>query len=175
MKGTVRAAVLTGDQDYPSLLAVSVYDSKPVYFLTMVAEKIFWKVMKRSVYDKDRCRMKQIEYLRLNVNDDYNTGMNGADIADQLRGSYRFDKWLRNYKWWHSLFWWGFQTLMINSYKCYSIYHVNLGLEPMNHYEFQKMIAHVWMDPDYYQRDEKKSQDLERMMKPIQAVQQYQQ
>lgn len=156
VKGTVRAAVLTGDQDCPSLLAVSVYDSKPVYFLTMVAEKIFWRVMKRSVYDKDRCQMKMIEYLRLNVNDDYNTGMNGADIADQLRGSYRFDKWLRNYKWWHSLFWWGFQTLMINSYKCYSIYHVNLGLEPMNHYEYQKMIAHVWMDPDYYQRDEKK-------------------
>ena len=105
VKGTVRAAVLTGDPDCPTLLAVSVYDSKPVYFLTMVAEKIFWKVMKRSVYDKDRCRMKQIEYLRLNVNDDYNTGMNGADIADQLRGSYRFDKWLRNYKWWRSLFW----------------------------------------------------------------------
>ena len=34
----------------------------------------------------------------ISVNDEYNFGMGGADIADQVRGSYRFDHWLRRYK-----------------------------------------------------------------------------
>ena len=42
--------------------------------------------------------MRVMLFLRLNLNDNYNYGMGGADIADQLRGAYRFDKWMRNYK-----------------------------------------------------------------------------
>ena len=59
--------------------------------------------------------MTKMKFLRLNVNDDYNYGMGGADIADQICGSYRFDHWLQNYKWWHAIFWWGFQVLMVNA------------------------------------------------------------
>jgi len=75
--------------------------------------------------------------------------MGGVDIADQLRGSYRFDKWQRKFKWWHSIFWWSFQVLMVNSYKCYQSYiRDDLRSNPMSHYEFQKMIAEAWIDPD---------------------------
>ena len=42
IQGTIIAAELVGDTSCTSLLAVSVYDTKPVYFLTMVAKKICW-------------------------------------------------------------------------------------------------------------------------------------
>ena len=36
MRGTVKAARLTGDPGCPDLLAVSVYDTKPVYFFLLL-------------------------------------------------------------------------------------------------------------------------------------------
>ena len=41
VRGTVRAAELIGDKYCPSLIAVSVYDTKQVHFLTMATERIF--------------------------------------------------------------------------------------------------------------------------------------
>ena len=104
VRGTVLVAELVGDPECPSLLAVSVYDTKPVHFLTMAANKIFWEEKERKIYDRNSQAMKVIKFHRLNINDNYNYGMGGADIADQIRGSYRFDHWLRRYKWWHSIF-----------------------------------------------------------------------
>ena len=52
VRGTVRAAELVGDQDCPALLAVSVYDTKPIHFLTMCAKKFAGK--KR----KEKCTIK---------------------------------------------------------------------------------------------------------------------
>ena len=150
VRGTVITAELVGDSKCPSLISVSVYDTKPVHFLSMSAENIKWVEKKREVYDRSIGRMTTMKFLRLNVNDEYNYGMGGVDIADQIRGSYRFDHWLRNYKWWHAIFWWGFQVLMVNAYKCYSVFLKSLGEVPMPHYKFQKMIAHAWMDKDYY-------------------------
>ena len=80
----------------------------------------------------------------------YNYGMGGVDIAYQICGSYRFSHWLRNYNCWHAIFWWVFQVLMVNAYKCYSVYLKSIYEVPMSHYLFQKMIAHAWMDKDYY-------------------------
>ena len=93
--------------------------------------------------------MTTTEFLILNVSNDYNYGMGGADIVDQIRGSYRFDHWLKNYKWWHAIFFWGFQVLMVNAYKCYSVYLNSINEVPMSQYLFQKMIAHTWLDKDY--------------------------
>ena len=136
VRGTVHAAELVGDPGCPSLVAVSVYDTKPVHFLTMATERIFWEEKKRQVFDKSRNQMTTMKFLRLNVNDEYNFGMGGADVADQLRGSYRFDHWLRNYKWWHSILWWGVQVLLVNSYKCYCEYMKGIGENPMRYYEY---------------------------------------
>ena len=83
----------------------------------MATEIIFWEEKSRDVFDKAKNQMVKMKFLRLNVNDDYNFGMGGADIADQIRGSYCFDHWVRNFKWWHSTFWWGVQVLMVNAYK----------------------------------------------------------
>ena len=133
VRGTVRAADLIYDNYCTSLIAVSVYDTKPVHFLTMATERIFWEEKSRDVFDKATNQMAKTKYLRLNVNDDYNYGMGGADIADQIRGSYCFDHCLYNFKWWHSIFWWVVQVLMVNSYKCCCKYHNSINGTPINH------------------------------------------
>ena len=40
VRGTVKAAVLVGDDDCPDLVASSVYDTKPVHFLSIVCDSI---------------------------------------------------------------------------------------------------------------------------------------
>ena len=83
----------------------------------MAVKNIKWIEAKREVYDQSIGLMTTMKFLRINVNDYYNYGIGGADIGDQIRGYYCFDRWLRNYKWWHAIFWWGFQVLMVNAYK----------------------------------------------------------
>jgi hypothetical protein len=157
VRGTVRAAELVGDPSCPSLIAVSVYDTKPVHFLTMCCQEIKWKEKTRKVFNKMSKKVVEIKFLRLNVNDEYNYGMGNVDIADQLRNYYRVDVWMRKFKWWHSVFWWAFQVLIINSYVCYNRYHEMLGLTPpMTHYEYQRDIALAWIDPQEYATKKKK-------------------
>ena len=86
-------------------LLLFLYDTKPVHFLPMAVDNIRLTEKKREVYDRYIGRMTKMKFLRLNVNNDYRYGMGGADIADQIRGSYRFDHWLRTYKWWRAIFW----------------------------------------------------------------------
>ena len=95
-------------------------------------------------------KMRVMKFLRLNLNDDYNFGMGGANVANQLRGAYRFDKWMRNYKWWHAIFWWGFQTLLVNSYIVYCCFYQDKGLKPLSHYEYQAQVGKYWLDLDYF-------------------------
>ena len=51
------------------------------------------------MYNVDSGDDENMKFLRLNQVDDYNNLMGGVDIADQLRGVYRPDHWLRNRKW----------------------------------------------------------------------------
>ena len=48
VRGTVKDAKLNGDPGCPNLLAVSVYDTKPVHFLSAAAEKIEWREKKEK-------------------------------------------------------------------------------------------------------------------------------
>ena len=105
--------------------------------------------------------MVKMKFLWLNVNDDYNYRMVGANIVYQIRGSYRFDHWQRNFKLWHSIFWWGVQVLMVNSYKCYCKYQNIIHETPMNHCKYQKMIAYVWVDKQYNSTVPRQKQDGE--------------
>ena len=150
VRGTLKAAKLVNDPDCPDMCAVSVYDTKPVHFLTLCNSAIKWVQKKRKVFDKGRNLTEKIRFLRLNITDDYNNGMGQVDIADQLRGTYRFDKWLRNYKWWHAIYWWAFQVLMINSYIVYKKVCKRAQVSPVSHYEYQKDIAMGWIDPENF-------------------------
>ena len=42
VRHTVKAAILKGDEVCKDLVSISVYDTKPVYFLTSVATEIKW-------------------------------------------------------------------------------------------------------------------------------------
>ena len=148
VRGTILADELVGGSNCPSLIAVSVYYNKPVHFLSMKADSIKWEDKSRLVYNRYIGQMSTMTFLRLNTNDGYNYGMGGADIADQIRGSYHFYHWLRNYKWCHSIFWLGFQVLIGNAYKFYCGYLEDINKEPLSPYMFQKMIAPKLMDKD---------------------------
>ena len=149
VRGTVKAAVLMGDKHVPNLVAVSVYDTKPVHFLSTVCECIEWVLKAKDVWNEAKQRMEKLEFLRLNVNDDYNKDMNAVDIADQLRGNYRFDYWLRNFKWWWAILLWGVGVLMVNPYVMYSAVMDAAGVPNRNrlsHYQFRLAVARVWID-----------------------------
>ena len=93
--GTLKAAVLNGDDECPALIACSVYDSKPVHFLLTAATEIKWLTKDRKIYDycvEDRVDMK---FMRTNMQEMYNYGMNKIDLGDQYRGQYKMDYWKR--------------------------------------------------------------------------------
>jgi hypothetical protein len=121
LSGTTKAAVLKNSPDCPDLLAVSVYDTKPVHFLSTVSESVFWIQKKRKVWDAVHQEVKLIGFLRLNIVDDYNNDMNSTDIADQLRNVYRCDHWMRNRKWWWAFLIWAIGVAGVNAYKIYDV------------------------------------------------------
>ena len=45
--------------------------------------------------------------------------MVGVDLADQLRGTYRIDKGVRNRKWWWSILFWEIGVMILNAYVMY--------------------------------------------------------
>ena len=52
VKNTVKVAVLEGDNTCKDLVAISYYDSKPVYFLSTVVKDIEWETVTKKVFSK---------------------------------------------------------------------------------------------------------------------------
>ncbi len=100
LRGTTKAAKLKHNPGCPDVLAVSTYDTKPVHILSMAAESVEWIVKQKKVWSTMEKKKSLFKFLRLNVIEDYNMNMNSTDIADQLRGVYRPDHWMRHRKWW---------------------------------------------------------------------------
>ncbi len=84
----MKAAVLEGDPECPNLVASSVYDTKPVHFLSMICDSIKWIVKEKSVFNVETGKMETLRFLRLNYINDYNYGMGHVDVSDQLRNNY---------------------------------------------------------------------------------------
>ena len=82
IKGTVKAAVLHGDSLAPFLLGATVYDNKPVRFLSYTARGVWWIEKIKHVWDRSMHKKVPLKFLRLNINDDYNTFMG---YVDQVR------------------------------------------------------------------------------------------
>jgi hypothetical protein len=61
--GTVKAAVLEGDPGCPNLIASSVYDAKPVHYLSMVSSNIEWIVNTRQVFSYATGRQETLQFL----------------------------------------------------------------------------------------------------------------
>ena len=119
--------MLQGDEQCPDLVASSIYDTRPVHFLSMACDKIKWIPKVKKVYNVDTGGVENLAFLQLNQIDDYNNTMGGMDIADQLRGTYRPDHWLRNRKWWWAIWNWSLGLQLVNVYKIYVNLNLNAG------------------------------------------------
>ena len=87
--GTVKAPVLTNDPDCLNLVASSVYDSKPVHFLSVTCAELKWKTQENDVYNIETEHVESLKCLCMNNNISYNQEMGNVDVADQLRGNYK--------------------------------------------------------------------------------------
>lgn len=102
VRGTVKAAKLVSDPGCLHFIASSVYDTRPVHYLSMVSDSIKWVEKERKVF------------LRLNQIDAYSNGMGHVDLADQLRGVYCLDRFVRNRKWWFLMIFFSTGVLLTN-------------------------------------------------------------
>jgi hypothetical protein len=155
-RGTVKAAVLEGDSKCQNLVASSVYDTKPVHYLSMVAEELKWVEVSKPVYNVDTGGMEKLKFLRMNQIDNYNNTMGNVDIADQLRGTYDFKHWLRNRKWWWSIWNWGLGVLITNSYIMYVKVNEEEGVQKKNmlsHHDYRRAIAVYLINPEEYEAE----------------------
>ena len=117
----------------------------------MCTEKVEWSEVKKSVYNRESGEMESMKFLRVNQIHKYNSEMGHVDVADQLRGTYRMDNWVRNRKWWWSIMFWGIGVLLTNAYVMYVlvntfIYGFNKR-QLMPHHDFRRAIAVAWINP----------------------------
>jgi len=169
-RGTVKVAILKGDAACPNVVAASVYDTKPVHFLSTIAENIAWAMKEKQVYNVDTERTEPLRFLRLNVNDAYNTDMGHTDVADQLQNNYKFDHWFRNFKWWWSVMMWGIGVLLVNAHIVYRECMKDAGRERyiLSQYEFRRLVAIAWAssdEPSMSQRKRMSSQNADMIRK----------
>ena len=68
------------------------------------------------VYCNVSKKVTRLDFLRLNVNDEYNFSMGDANVSDQLHNKCGFYHWLRNFKWRWNILILCMQVLMINVY-----------------------------------------------------------
>ena len=69
-------------QKSEGLVTVSFYDSKPVYFVSMACENIFWVKKSRKLWHKDKGAKVNAPFYRLNIVDDYNFGMGNVVVGE---------------------------------------------------------------------------------------------
>jgi len=172
-RGTTKAAVLMGDPKAPELVAFSAYETKPVHFLSMACTGLKWIEKRKKVYDRESSQNVSMSFLRCEVTDTYNNGMNSVDVADQLRGTYHLDRWMRKRKWWWSVWMWGVEVLLVNAYVLYRTAHLYIWkIEKKNileQYAFREAIVIVWMG--YNSKDADKHLTNERKRKKDEAPQ----
>ena len=82
--GTVKAALLLGDDRVQYLVASSIYDTKPVHYLSMVSVRIEWIEVKKKAFNVDTNQWEEIKFLRMNFINNYNFTMGHVDVSDQL-------------------------------------------------------------------------------------------
>jgi hypothetical protein len=85
----------------PHVVVMSIIDTKPFCMLTTIHTEPFKQTeVTKMVYDATEKKKVPKAIQRLKISDDYNYGMNGVDVSDQLAKSYEIggQGW-RNAKW----------------------------------------------------------------------------
>ena len=150
-RGTLKIAKLIDDPEMPNLICTSLYDQKPFYMMSTALKDIQWIKILKKIWSTQYMRYAKVPFYRLNIVNEYNCKMGQVDIGDQLRGSYRYDHWLRKRKWWWALWMWLIQMLETNAYILYCMFHRVHGYEPpLSHYQFLYQGALAWLEPSKY-------------------------
>ena len=79
---TLKLEKLVGEPTMKYLVALSLYDVKPFYFIKNAWTDIRWIQKHRDVWSSYLQRMIKRPYYILNVIDIYNHNMNNVDISD---------------------------------------------------------------------------------------------
>ena len=166
VRNNVKVAVLEGDSAIEDLIAISYYDSKPVYFLSTVIPDISWHTCGKQVYSKNLNQQVTKYFLRPNFVNVYNFDMNSVDRADHLRKNYCLGEGLRQRKWWFSIFLWGLDVAMVNAYLLYKSWMNMHGFPPMSHYRFREAVALAWMDSETYWPDRYRQRRRNKVVSP---------
>ena len=72
MRGKTKAAILKGDPKCPDLISTSVYDTKPVHYLSMSSEELKWFGFEKDVYNIDTVAKEPLQFLRMCYINNYN-------------------------------------------------------------------------------------------------------
>eukprot|EP00957_Ditylum_brightwellii_P034792 2636970-Ditylum_brightwellii.AAC.1 len=139
--GTVKAAVLEGDPNCPQFVVCSVYNTKPVHFLSM-----------KQISNVDSGNTETTTFLHVNTIQSYNMTIGSVDLADQLCGKYHINNGVRNRKWWSVMFW-SIGVMLTNAFIMYVKVNEENGLEKKDlllHHDFCKCIAMAWINPNEY-------------------------
>ena len=150
VKGTVKVAVLKNDPVIKDLVAISYYDSKPVYFLSTIIKNVTWTMKEKKVYNPATAKMYPMKFIRPNFADDYNQDMDHVDITDHLAKNYQLGRNLLQRKWWWPIFLWALMKCIINAYVLYLKWHKQRLLKYKSHYDFRQDSALAWLDPARY-------------------------
>ena len=158
----MKAAVLNGDNECPDLVASSVYDTKPVHYLSMSCEELKWQVNTKAVFNVNTGKMEQLRFLRMNHIHEYNGTMGNEDVAEQLRGSYHLDLHVNNRKWWWSIMYWALGVILTNAYIVYRLVHNEEGTlksEILSHHDFNKEVAFAWISYKEYKKEKEENKN----------------
>ena len=140
-KWMIKVSTLKGDATIPGIFDLSLYDSKPFYFMSNSCEEVKWKHMTRQVCHRDLHQMVEIPFFRLNLIHDYNYGMNDVDLADQVRNVYRWDIFVWNRKWWYLIMMWCLKIPQANACVLYTKYMKIHHIKAITHFDFNIQIC----------------------------------
>ena len=144
VRGTVKLDVLQGEKECPDIVALRIYNTIFINFLSMGLNSIEWVIKSKKVCNVDSVEVEHINLLRLNqVNNYYNT-MRVVDMVDKLRGKYQPDHCLCNRKRWWAICNWSIRVHMVNEYTMYVNLNVQEGKRKkylLSRNDFSKSIA----------------------------------
>ena len=136
-RGTLKAAVITGEPKFKYLVVVSLYDTKPVYLISNACKKNQWTKKEQIFWNNEMGKKVDAPFYRLDLINEYNMGVGNVDQADLLRLKYRVQYWFHNQKWWFEIFFWCFELSLTN---CFVLYRMLFELRdkspPYSHYGF---------------------------------------
>ena len=130
------------------VLCTSYYEEnaeKPFHMMSNIVGGVEVIELRRLCFSTATRRHFYVTFKRLSLADLYNKHMNSVDMSDQLRNVYRPDGlWLRQRKWWWSIFLWCLGQAITNAYLDYKRTCELEKKKPMAHLDFQEAVATAW-------------------------------